>query len=256
MRTALFLLLLSGLAATEAHAYLPPSFYVYGRIAEQREQKGKEQPPLPGVQISVSRPLDSGTEETLGSITLPSWPAMEGGWPSLTLLFANEKEQLIRAVNNFGVPVSKETELLRASREQIAGMKEAPRPFYRADKRMGLKRYKQSYSWVHREGARAVWVEKDSFLPLKIEAPCPPAAAQLAWAKAGEGRCEMEFRNIASVRRGNPQSSRMLLWKDGAPLLFFSFERVVTPKAGAASSLTLQSTLPPGVQGVAETVLH
>ena len=252
MRKFLSLLAPLALASVSAHAYLPPSFYVYGRVAEQR---GKDVA-LPGVQISVSRPLNSGTEETLGSITLPNWPATEGGWPSLSLLFAADKDQIVRAVNTFGIPVSRESELLRASREQIAGMKEAPRPFYRSDKRMGLKRYKQTYAWVHREGARAVWVEKDTFLPLKIEAPCPNQVGQLAWAKAGEGKCELEFRNIASVRRGSPQNSRMLLWKDGAPLLFFSFERVVAPKAGGSSSLSLQSTLPPGVQGIAEAVLH
>ncbi|RZA01744.1 MAG: hypothetical protein EOP11_17255 [Proteobacteria bacterium] len=192
----------------------------------------------------------------MGSITLPSWAPSEGGWPALTMLFGSEKEQITRAVNEFGVPISRETDLLRANREQIANMKEPPRPFYRSDKRMGLKRYKQTYAWVHKEGARSVWVEKDTFLPLKIEAPCPPQVNQLDWAKSGEGRCELEYRGIAAARRGNPQGSRMLLWKDGAPLLFFSFERVVMNKSAGASGLKLQSTLPPGVQGIAETILH
>lgn len=251
MRKSLSLLLLLGLSATNAHAYLPPAFYIYGHMAEQRGKAA----PLPSVQVTVSRPAGAGTEETLGTYTLPAWGPDAGGWPSLSLLFASDGEALIRGITAYGIPVAKETDLLRASPQQIAAMKEAPRPFYRPDRRMGLKRYKQTYAWVHREGARSVWIEKDSYLPLKIEGPCPAGVSDLAWAKEGGGNvCELEFRNVLSVRRGTPQNSRLLLWKDGAPLLFLSFDRVTMNKTAATGAP--ESTLPANLQAIVSTLLH
>lgn len=250
MRRSAFLALFFLLPGA-AQAYLPPSFYVYNHIAEQRAKV-----PTPSVQISVSRPMGSGTEQLLGTITIGSWQPRTGGWPALSLLFASDPEMLTRSVMAFGLPVAKEADLLRASKEQVAAMKEPPRPFYKVDKRMKLRRHRQTYAWVHKEGDRAVWVEKDTFLPLKVEGPCPPEVSTLEWAKAGENRCEIEFRNVGSLRRGTPQNSRITLWKDGAPVLFFSFDRVVPPKAGGVPALHSESKVPPEISSIADSILH
>jgi hypothetical protein len=206
--------------------------------------------------MSVARPSGSGTEEIMGSISLPSWRPMEGGWPALSLLFANNADSLIQSVVAFGIPVARETDLLRASREQIAAMKDPPHPYYKTDKRMGMKRHRQTYAWVHKEGEREVWVEKDSFLPLKIVGPCPESVLELGWVKSGENQCEVDFRNVTSLRRGNPQNSRVTVWKDGAPVLFFSFDRVVPPKSGGEPAIAAEMRVPPEVAAVAAIILH
>lgn len=234
-----------------AHAYLPPAFHVYANIAEQRAKA-----PSPSLQISVSRPSAAGTEEVLGTISVASWRATDGGWPALSLLFSSDSDALTQSITAFGIPVAKETDLLRASREQIAAMKEPPKPFYKTDKRMKLKRYRQTYAWVHKEGDKSVWVEKDTFLPLKIEGPCPSAVKDFGWVKPGNGVCELEFRNVYSLRRGTPQNSRITIWKEGSPVLFFTFDRVVPPKAGGAPGLAPDSKLPADISSLADTILH
>lgn len=234
-----------------AEAYLPPAFYVYGSISEPRAKV-----PLPSVQISVSRPSGSGTEEVLGSLTVANWRSVEGGWPALSLLFSGDSDQLIQSVVAFGIPVAKETDLLRAGKDQVSAMKEPPRPFYKSDKRMRLKRYRQSYAWVHKENAKSIWIEKDTFLPLKIQGPCPGAVTDLSWVKSGENVCELEFRNVYALRRGSPQNSKITLWKDGVPVLFFSFDRVVPPKSGGAPGLNAEHKVPPEIGAIADIILH
>jgi hypothetical protein len=244
-------LLLWALAPSLVQAYLPPAFYVYNHIAEQRAKA-----PNPAVQISVSRPTGAGTEEVLGSLTVSHWSGRSKGWPALRLLFSGEGVALIQSVQAFGIPVAKESELLRARPEQFAAMKEAPKPFYKSDKRMSLKRYRQTYAWVHKEDDRSIWLEKDTFLPLKIEGPCPTEVTELGWAKSGDNLCELEFRNVYSLRRGTPQNSRLTIWKDGAPVLFFSFDRVLPPKSGGAPALAAESSLPANLAAIADTILH
>lgn len=247
----LLLLVASAIFPATASAYLPPAFYVYSHIAEQRAKA-----PNPSLQISVSRPMGSGTEEVLGTVTVPAWSSRPQGWPSLSLLFSGEPDSLIQSVVSFGIPVAKESDLLRARPDQVAAMKDPPKPFYKPDKRMGLKRYKQTYAWVHRENDKAVWIEKDTFLPLKVEGPCPEEVKELSWAKSGENKCELEFRNVYSLRRGTPQNSRITVWKDGNPVLFFSFDRVVSPKAGGAPALAADNKLPANISAIADSILH
>lgn len=249
--TKLLALALFFFSPAAAQAYLPPAFYVYGSIAEQRAKA-----PAPSLQISISRPSAAGTEEVLGSMNIAGWRPTGGGWPSLSLLFTPESETLIQSVAAFGIPVAKETDLLRASKEQVAAMKEPPKPFYKTDKRMKLKRFRQTYAWVHQENDRAVWIEKDSFLPLKIEGPCPAPVKDLSWVKPGADLCELEFRNVYSLRKGTPQNSRITLWKDGAPILFFTFDRVVAPKAGGAPGLTAETKVAAEYSTIADIILH
>lgn len=245
-----WLLLLAFSFSAPAWAYLPPAFYVYTHVADP---KGKSN--VAGVSVTISKPQGSGTEELLGTISLVGWGHASGGWPSLSLLFENDHAALIRAVTSFGIPVPPESALLRVDRDRIGAMRELPKPFYKPDHTMALKRTRKTYAWVHsdKDETRSVWIEKDSFLPLKIAAPCPSAAAQLSWAKAGENKCELEFRNLGALRRGSIQSSRMILWKDGAPLLFFTFDKVSNGKDKLPAS---DGKLSSDVKAIAETVLH
>ncbi len=243
----LFSSLLFFLLPLAAWAYIPPAFFLYGHIAEQREKA-----PWPALQLSVSRPNGGGTEELLGTLSIPAATNQEGGWPALSILFSNEGDALVKSVQAFGLPVAKETDLLRAGKEQVANMKEPPRPFYKTDKSVALKRYRQTYAWVHKDSKKAIWIEKDTFLPLKIEGPCPEEVTDLSWAKSGDNLCELEFRNVYSLRRGSPQNSRLILWKDGAPVLFFSFDRVLPPK----SSLATEAKVSAEIASIARTLLH
>lgn len=237
-------------APPAAHAYLPPSHYVYTKLGDQ-----KPKVPVTGVALTIARPQSGGTEEILGTLTITDWKPVKGGWPGLTILFHNDAESLVRSAEAFGLDVVPEAQLLRVERTKLYSMKEAPDPFYRFDPTMSLKRTRQTYAWVHSnlEAGRSLWVEKDTFLPLKIAAPCPAPVASLGWAKAGEGKCELEFRNLYALRRGNFQSARMVLWKDGAPLLFFSFDHLASAKAKLAPS---DGKLPDDVKEIAETILH
>ncbi len=242
--------LLSLFFPIHAQAYLPPAFFIYERIAEQ-----KAKTIVSGIALTVARPQTAGTEEILGTLSLSEWKPESGGWPALSLIFQNDAGSLIDAVTAFGISVPKETELLRVEKEKLTAMKDPPHPFYRADKTMSLKRARQTYAWVHSraETGRSVWVEKDSFLPLKILAPCPAAVASLGWAKSGENKCELEFRNLTALKRGNFQSARMTLWKDGAPLLFFTFDKIASGKIKLPPS---DGKLPTEVKEIAEIVLH
>lgn len=233
-----------------AHAYLPPAFFLYSRIGDQKTKN-----PVTGVAITVARPQASGTEEILGTTTVTMQEFTEGGWPGLSLIFHSDTAELLHAVSAFGLHVAPEHDLLRVDRARLAGMKEPPDPFYKTDPTMSLKRTRQTYAWVHSstDGSRSVWVEKDSFLPLKVVAPCPPEAAALAWAKAGDNKCELEFRNLYALRHGNLQSARMTLWKDGAPLLFFTFDRLASGKTKLPPA---DGKLPPDVASIVQTILH
>jgi hypothetical protein len=207
------------------------------------------------VVLTVARPQAAGTEEILGTLSLADWIPAANGWPTLSLIFATDTEALLESVKKFGLTVIPERELLRVPKEKLVALKDPPEPFYMPDRTMRLKRTRQTFAWVHSDlkGGRSIWIEKDSFLPLKIAAPCPAAAASLSWAKAGENKCEVEFRNLGAVRRGNIQSARLTFWKDDSPLLFFTFDRL----AGAKAKLPPSSgTLPPEVKEIAETILH
>lgn len=244
------ILLLTFLIPLSASAYIPPSFLIYSRIAEQREQA-----PAPALTLLVSRPASGGTEESLGTIQVQGWPAEDGAWPSLSLLFASKPDELMGAVEKFGLTVFREQDLLRVSKEQAAAMKEPPRPFYKNDKTMGLKRQRGNYAWVHTTAEKSIWIEKDSFIPLKIAAPCPKQVNELPWAKSGEGKCELEFRNAWSLRKGTaPVGAKMILMKDGQPLLYYSFERISYPKAPLSSSLEV--TLPDEIRDISNALLH
>jgi len=246
----IFLCLAIFLAPVAAFAFLPPAFYVYSRLAEQKNKNT-----VTGVALTVARPQAGGTEEILGTLTIPEIKPAEGGWPTLNMIFGIDHQALVQSVTEFGLTVIPETELLRVERERLAAMKDPPRPFYKSDRTMSLKRARQTYAWVHSNSqtGQSIWIEKDSFLPLKIAAPCPAAAATLAWAKAGENKCEVEFRNLSALRRGNFQNARLTLWKDGAPLLFFTFDKLATGKNRLAPS---DGKLPADVKDIAETILH
>lgn len=238
-------------APQAAMAYLPPAFFLYSKIAEQ-----KPKTPVTSLSVTVARPQAGNTEEILGTLQLTDWRlTKKGSWPTLNILFPEDQESLVRAVTAFGLVVTPETDLLRVDRSRLANLKEPPRPFYKMDKTMQLKRTRQTYAWVHMNADEdlSIWVEKDSLLPLKIAAPCPAAAAQLSWAKAGENKCELEFRNLLALRRGNFQSTRLTLWKDGTPLLFFTFDRLGNARSKAPSA---EGGLPAEVKSIAETILH
>ena len=246
------IVLIALLAPAGARAFLPPAFYVYAKLGEQ-----KSKTPVTGVALTVARPQGSGTEELLGTLSIPEIKPEKGGWPGLSLVFHQDSESLVRAATAFGLTVLPESELMRVERSKLSAMKDPPDPFYKPDPTMSLKRARQTYAWVHgnAETGPALWVEKDSFLPLKITAPCPAAVATISWAKAGDNKCELEFRNLGALRRGSYQSSRMIFWKDGAPLLFLTFDRLVTANAKAKLPPS-DERLPANVKEIVETVLH
>lgn len=249
MRLGSFLIAI--LLPLSAQAYLPPSFFLYSKVVEQ-----KAKTPVTGVAMTISRPQNAGTEEILGSITLQEWKSPSSqGWPTLSLIFENDPEALIQAVSGFGLTVLREQDLFRVEKEKLPALKDPPHPFYKVDPNMSLKRTRQTYAWVHAdsESGKSVWVEKDSFLPLKVAGPCPSAANGLGWAKAGDNKCELEFRNLGAIRRGNFQSARLTLWKDGAPLLFLTFDKVTSGKAPLPKG---DEKLPGDVKEIAETILH
>lgn len=240
------------IAARPALGYLPPSFFVYSKLVEPKAKL----PPISGVAITIARPQSSGTEEILGSLSLPDWKSSTApGWPVLSLIFENDQEALIQAITNFGLSVPREQDLLKTEKEKLTALKDPPNPFYKVDPGMSLKRTRQTYAWVHSDSTsgKAVWVEKDSFLPLKVAAPCPPSASSLGWAKSGDNKCEVEFRNLGALRRGNLQSARLTLWKDGAPLLFLTFDKLSNGKTALPKA---DEKLPPEVKEIAETILH
>lgn len=233
-----------------AFAFLPPAFFIYSKLTEQKPKNT-----VTGVALTVARPQTAGTEEILGTLMIPEIKPVPGGWPTLSLIFGTEQQALIQAVTAFGITVIPESDLLRVEREKLIVMKDPPVPFYKPDRTMSLKRARQTYAWVHSnaESGRSVWIEKDSFLPLKIAAPCPAGAVALAWAKAGDNKCEVEFRNLYALRRGNFQNARLTLWKDGAPLLFFTFDKLASGKTKPPPS---DGRLAPEVKDIAEIILH
>lgn len=242
-------------ASVSAQAYVPPAFFIYSKITNQREQSTQ-----PAVVLNISKPAPGGTEELLGSVTLPSWSQEDGGWPVLSLLFASRAEDLITAVAKFGIPVALEENLLRMGKDQIAAMKEPPKPFYKLDATMSLKRSRQSYAWVHskpEEPTRSIWIEKDTFLPIKISAPCPEEVPDLGWAKSGDDLCEVEFRNTSGLLRGRTQGAKLILSKDGQPLLYYSFEQVVFPAAGQKPPLEAsESRISDELRSINSAILH
>lgn len=232
-------------------ARIPPSFFIYQQMAEQINR-----PSGTALLISVSRPVGSGNEELLGSKIISTWAPSPGGWPALSILFGASPEVITEAVVNFGIPVAKEQDLVRLSREQIRAAKDPVRPFYKSDSRMKLRRLRKSYAWVHLEGEKSVWIEKDSFLPLKIEGPCPKEVSDLSWAKSDSGNCELEFRNVISARRGAPSNSRITLWRNGNPLLFISFDKIASGRPIDPAKNPTQPIASSEVQAILENILH
>lgn len=234
---------------TSAWAKLPPSYFVYEQISELAPR-----PNGTSLIISISRPLGSGNEELLGTLNLPSWENKEGAWPALSLLFPANKEQLKGSIKNFGLKISEETELVRLPKDKILSSKDPVKPFYKPDPRMHLRQVRGTYAWVHEEADRSVWIEKDTFLPLKVSGPCPPGVSDLGWSKGGSSICEIEFRNILSARRGAPSNSRLTLWQNGAPILFLSLDRVGSLRA--FDRMPPSAEISDAVKSILDTILH
>ncbi|MGZ3692802.1 MAG: hypothetical protein ACXWQO_01035 [Bdellovibrionota bacterium] len=247
-RLALSLALL--LFPLAAFALLPPAFFLYSEVASHRG-KGT----IPGISFTVSRPLPAGGEEVIGGLTLPGLVAGNGAWPTLSLLFQSDDAALAESIRGFGIPILKETDLLRVSREQAAAMKDPPRPFYKSDPSVTMKRFRKTYAWVHsdKDGARSVWIEKDTFLPLHVEAPCP--SVELPWTKAGENRCAVEFRNVYPLRRGNANGGRIIFLKDGVPALYFSFDRLSKESTGAPV-VSSDAKYPAEIKALSDILFH
>lgn len=232
-----------------ALAYLPPTFHFYEKISSSLEKNVPS-----SILLAVAKPLPGGLEEPLGTFAIPAFTTRAGGWPTLSILFLNDSEQLLAAVEKFGLPISREKDLLRATKEQAAAMKEPPRPFYFRDKFMFLKRFRNIYAWVHGAGpdlAKSIWVEKDTWTPIKISAPCPEKVESLSWLKAGANKCDLEFRNVSALRRGNYQSSKITLYRDGAPALIFSFDKVFYKPQSPG-----ETTVPEEIRDIASLIFH
>jgi hypothetical protein len=233
-----------------ASAFLPPAFYLYSEVASHRG-KGT----VPGITFTVSRPLPTGGEEVIGGLTLPGLVSGPSAWPTLSLLFQSDDAALTESVRGFGLTIPKETDLLRATREQAAAMKDALRPFYKNDPTVSMKRFHKTYAWVHsdKDNARSIWIEKDTFLPLHIEAPCP--AVELPWTKAGENKCAVEFRNVYPLRRGNATGGRITFLKDGVPAVYFSVDRLSAASNGPAV-VSSDSKNPEEIKALAAILFH
>ena len=253
-------LLLALLLCNSAHAYMPPAFFLYEKLAEVRNSPVQ----AAAFQLSIYRMRAGGTEEPLGEITQNLGASNDNEWPSLTLLISNDQAELVAAVQKFGLKVLDEQDLLITTKEKLEAMKQPPRRFYRKDPNVYLRRLSQVIAWVHasttpnNSASKSFWMEKENFLPLKVEAPCPELlqdydpvlggfVADLSKlpvdTTAGKKdalnptlrvsktpRCELEYRNVYGVRRMEFQAARLYIKRDGIALFQIRLEKILSTK--------------------------
>ena len=244
------------LGCSEARAYIPPAYFIYEQMAQPREKSSRY-----SYQIQVSKPVSpiSNMEENLITYVHEFPVPAEGGWPVLSLLFSSSSKEIETSVEKFGISTVSEDALLVAPKEEIIALKDTPKTYYRPDPQMELKRYKQSYAWSHVEsnpatsGARSVWMEMDTFIPLKITGPCPKQLDELPWILPGEGTCELEYKNVFSLKAAPKQTYKLVFSKNNAPALLIVIER--TNSKPSSPPLSENKIIEPLFQLV-QTLLH
>ncbi|MCO5142439.1 MAG: hypothetical protein M9962_05045 [Oligoflexia bacterium] len=237
-----------------AFAYIPPSYFIYNKIA------GEKETPFPTIKLSVTKPAAGGTEETLGTITISSIVIEENRWPVLSILFPSTQAQLKNSIKAFGLNIPTEKDLLIVPENQISQAKDLPKKLYKNDENIKLKRYGKSYAWVHRnaENKKEIWIEKDSFLPLRVQGDCPKELEDVLAKIDLSEPCSFEFRNQYSLKRGRYQQAKIILIQKDVPLLYFNFDKITTNKSPAniESTERVQSTLQPALNAALDKILN
>lgn len=219
--------------ANTALAYLPPSYFLYDKLAAK---KGDSTPALATVlHFKILQRSAIGMDVPMGDFQISTVSGYHGGWPSISLLFPPRAEELKMIVEKFGIPIKKEVELVRLPAEAAITNKTPVRPFYNRDENVKMRRLRNTIAFVHADAMnplKSIWIDKDSLFPLKIEAPCPPEVEKIPGVKPGAGVCALEFHNMMGAKQGRLSGSKFLFLKDNSILLTFSLEKVQSFKAG------------------------
>lgn len=240
-------------AASTAFAYIPPGNFIFSHMAAQRDEAKNA-----GILVSVYKPAEGvkAADEYLGDIAL-SYPANQEAddyVPGLAFLVDSNAERLTEAMRHFGLAVPAEKELLRLKKEQYTAMKDLPQPFYQRDKAMSLRRYKNAYAWVNTsaDGTKSAWVEKDSFLPLALQLPCPEAVKNLSWLKSGDGGCELEYQNVWDLKENVGRSARAVFKKADIPFLVLKIDRFLS----SAKEPVIKTPVPENIRAAVESLMR
>ncbi|NUM88514.1 MAG: hypothetical protein HUU37_04845 [Bdellovibrionales bacterium] len=228
MRAVVAWLLLVLLSA-EAPAYLPPAHLLAKRIAESHDPAK-----LVLAKVGVYRAGETASDadsllwEEHALIPLQGTPRSPERWPGLSILLESDPARLMEGLRRFGLAVVPETALLRHPLEKVRAMKDPPRPFYLPDPSMSFQRVGKRMAWVSTsaDGARSLWVEKDSFFPIKLQGPCPASVEEISWANSSDLPCELLYESVTGLQNARGGKVSLLVRRNGQNLIRFRINRV------------------------------
>lgn len=190
------------------------------------------------VYVSVFKPAEDSrsTDQLLGErvYILPSDAGQnESVWPTLSLLLEPSGQKLVQDFRTFGFALPDEKELLLVPPEKFKTMQDSPNPFYTQDKDISLHRYRNTYTWVcaNPQNDRALWIEKDSFIPLELHAPCPDAT--------GGSECIVEFQNAWNMHE--TKNTRLIVKRDAKSLYLLKIDHVIFSPSSSQIKLAKES---------------
>lgn len=186
--------------ASDALAYVPPSYFMADRLAKRRS--GLESAV---VQFEIFKPAadkDKAPATFLWKGSLVYFSGKAGGklspgtWPVLETILDPEGNRVLAAWKSFGLPVNREEELvIRRGRASKEGDDDGA--FYRRENSLSIRRYENKIAWQLSDAdqKKRLLIEKDSFDPVAMIGPCPAELTSTFLGAAREAQeCALEFR--------------------------------------------------------------
>lgn len=172
-------------------AYVPPSHFVANKLTQKKGSWNKVLMKLSLLRTKKGKKLK---HELLWSSSIvyhnegqkkeeeeKQKQKQKEHWPLLAMFLEKDPTKLIESWKEFQLDVSQEEELTLFKKEELKILGEIPNPFYKMEENTSYRRLQNqvALSYESKDKSRALLVEKDSFLPLMLFAPCPKGASNI-----------------------------------------------------------------------------
>jgi hypothetical protein len=209
------------LVCNNAFAYAPPIHFQVKKIVENHTPFNSA-----SVLITTLKPAqdNQSVDEVLWQESIPY--SSKTNWPILALLMEPKEDALMAAWKNFGLLAPSEQELLAHKPAQFKAMENSPRPFYRFNPQLSLKRFAGgiAYASENSQSGKAIYIERDTFLPISVSGACPSDLQKLSWAKRSSAICKIEFERGNQFKPGSSRAFRVILKNETQSLLIFRID--------------------------------
>ena len=219
--------------ATPGFALVPPSYYWAERISKKRA--GLETAIL---QYELFEQAGTPEKPVLNKISQGNYHFVPGrgqagkdskSWPLPATLLEPDASRLMANLRGFGLPMNREEDLVNKRPKNETSRSNNPNPdfiFYKREDSLSVKRWGERLAWqISNTGkTHRLLVEKDSFVVLSLQGPCPESFQSLA-ASGSSGECSLEFRNEVNSSMQVPSSISLKV--DSREVMVMRVNRVI-----------------------------